>query len=126
MFNESDEVLVKDLWGNDFSEEELTNFINTDSYFDKASNKKKKELFKRLNFAEKAHITIGLAEQEKASQSGHDIMNLKLRILFSEIFEKQLAKYENNEFEFFYLNNCYCYAKFKEPLLLSGIFTCEL
>lgn len=118
-----EETLIKNLWGNDFSEEELNDLISSDSYFDQANNKRKKELIKKLAFAEKAHITIGLADQEKAAQSGYDIMNLKLRLKLNEILAKSLTKYEHTEFEFFYVNNCYSYAKLKEPLLLSGIFT---
>ncbi len=117
-----DESLIKNLWNNDFSDEELNNLISSDSYFDQANNKRKKELIKNLAFAEKAHITIGLADQEKAAQSGYDIMNLKLRLKLNEILAKPLTKYEHTEFEFFYVNNCFCYAKLKEPLLLSGMF----
>ena len=122
---DNDELFFKELWSNDFSDEELTDLLSADSFFN-LSNKKKKELIQRLNFADKAHITIGLAGQEKAMQSGLDMINLKMRYRLNEMLHKEAVKHETDEFEFTYLNNCYCLAKLKEPFLVSGIFSFEI
>ncbi len=59
-------------------------------------------------------------------QSGLDMINLKLRLVLNEIIHKEIVKHETDEFEFSYLNNCYCFAKLKEPFFVSGIFSFDI
>ena len=121
----SEEILFKDLWNNDLSDEELSEMLKSDFFFN-LTNKKKKELIGKLNFADRAHITLGLCREEKAMQSGVDMMNLKLRLKLYEMLGKSDVKCETEAFEFYYLDNCYCFAKLREPIVVSGIFSFEL
>lgn len=96
-----------------------------ETYF-KKSLKKKKDLLEKIEFADKAHITIGLAESVQAAQSGHDSFNLKLRLKLNDLLKRDLVKYDTEECQFIYLGDCYCFAKLKRSIFVPAIFSSDL
>jgi hypothetical protein len=116
----------KQLWDNDLDEKNLNEILD-DSYF-RSLNKVNRAKFidEKLNFADRAHITIGCSKGTSNRQSGIDCLALKLRNYLNQKNKKEsLSIYSTEEFDLIYVDVCYYMIKLKKPIIYDAIFTAE-
>lgn len=111
--------MAKSLWDNDLDRDKIEKILDN-KYFNELKDKKK--LIEKLEFADRAHITIALASNQSAVQAGIDIIDIKLRRKFNEMMNKSVDIREFGNCEISYLKDCYCYVNFKKSIFLNSIF----
>lgn len=114
---------MKSLWDNDLHYKSVEKIIDEDEYFKMVRDKPR--LIKELEIADRAHLTIGLAANTQAVQSGIDLLNIKLRIKLNKLLGKPTNTVKANKFEIYFLGGCYCFLKLNESVFVDSIFAGE-
>jgi hypothetical protein len=117
----SDEKMFKALWDNDLEPARQYEILKN-GFFQQANTY---SLLKGLKPGARAHLTLGLREGQQPVQSGIDLMNVKLRM--AHLAAPKSTKFDEKSKidEAFYLSDCFCYVRLKEPLVLDSLFACE-
>lgn len=105
---------VGNLWKNDLNENEMEEAMqNINELSDKT-------IFDKLEYADRAHITIGLEPNLSANKSGIDLITLKLLRI-----KKSYTKFQTDDFNLFYFGDCLCYAELKKTVKIPSLFAAQ-
>lgn len=110
-----------ELWNNDLDFNNIQKLINEDIYFDQIGNRTV-ELINTIKRGDRAHLTIGLAANTFAVQSGIDLVKNKLKDNFNKMLNKKISTFEIESAKVTYLDDCCCLAYFNKPVFVNSIF----
>ena len=115
-----DDEIQKVLWNNQAADDDLNLVFS----HQKLKNLNKSKALNELAYGANAHITLGLANQVVAKQSGLDLLRIKL-FEFQETMNnfKNLVKKETNDKKFIYFSHSNCLVELKTPLFIDAIFS---
>lgn len=108
---------VGKLWGNDLNNHEMLEVLE---FFKEDNNN---SMTDTIEFADRAHITIGIRSGEKSYKAGIDLVGIKLMKKVNELKGKKNQTVQTDKFEIIYLNDCLCYCKLNNSIILNTIFT---
>lgn len=108
---------VGKLWGNDLNQYEKLEVL--ENFKDDNNN----SLLNKEEFAQRAHITIGIRSGEKSYKAGIDLVVIKLMKKINELSGKQMQIVQTDNFEIIYINRGLCYCKLNKSIILNALFS---
>lgn len=120
-----DRRLTQTLWKNDLDKQQMRVLMSNDVYFKEMPANQEHVLINKLNYAERAHVTLALAENEHAVQSGVDLIHTRLRMKLHECNGKRLRPIQTSHLNIYYVNDCMCLAYLREPIYVHTLFAGE-
>ncbi|RNA40083.1 2 -3 -cyclic-nucleotide 3 -phosphodiesterase-like, partial [Brachionus plicatilis] len=108
---------VGKLWGNDFNSNEQLEVLE---FFKEDNNN---SVLDTIEFADRAHITIGIRAGEKSYKAGIDLVRIKLMKKLNELRGNKMRTVQTDNFEIIYLSDCLCYCKLNNSVKINSLFT---
>ena len=117
--------LNRALWSNDVTN--VSDLAASDPTLKTLPTKRVNAVYDTLDFAERAHFTIGLANGVSSVQSGLDCLLVKLKIKLinnnNHSQEEKSKQHETDEYKVTFADDSCCLVELKQPVPVSAIFS---
>ena len=119
--------LNRALWSNDVTN--VSDLAASDPTLKTLPTKRVNAVYDTLDFAERAHFTIGLANGVSSVQSGLDCLLVKLKIKLlnnsnnNNSQEEKSKQHETDEYKVTFVDDSCCLVELKQPVPVSAIFS---
>lgn len=112
-----------DIWNNELDYKSMHRMLDEADVLPGQMDKRA-ELFKKLKRGERAHLTVGLAANTYAVESGCDLIRNKLKTKHFKMTNRKLDTFKSETTsKIVCLGDCSCLAYFEKPIVVNCIFS---